>query len=286
MRKLNIRELHDNEKLNLKNNGKLALFFIGVGSAFNKTNFQTNLLIIKGEEHLLIDCGTLCSLILMDYKFSIMEIKNYLITHSHADHIGGLEEALLCSRYITKTKPNIIITEEYEKILWNNSLKGGIESNEIKKNGMTLKFDDMFQIIRPRYVSRRPREYHEASIGNIKIKLFRTKHIPDSAKSWEDSSLSYGLVIDDRILFTSDTRYDPDLLLDFQKMIPGIEYIFHDCQSYKGGVHAAYEELLNLPSEIKSKIILTHYNEGVEQKDFIKDGFFGLGKRGCYYIFD
>jgi ribonuclease BN (tRNA processing enzyme) len=281
---MNIKMLSQDEKLRLNNDGELSIFFIGVGSAFNKINFQTNLIIIKGDDHLLVDCGTLCSLILNKYGFPLTGIKNFLITHSHADHIGGLEEALLCSRYITKTKPNIIITEEYENVLWNESLKGGVGYNE-RRNGSNLEFEDMFQPIRPRLISRRPREYFDASIGGIKLKLFRTKHIPDTAQSWRDSALSYGLIIDDRIMFTSDTRYDPDLILDFLNLFPGLEFIFHDCQSYKGGVHASYPELLNLPADIRSRMVLTHYNEDLEKTDVTKDGFFALGKKGCYYTF-
>ena len=43
------------KKIQLTNNGELSLFFIGTGSAFIKNNFQTNLLVVKGETHLLID---------------------------------------------------------------------------------------------------------------------------------------------------------------------------------------------------------------------------------------
>ena len=44
--------------LKLSNDGELSLFWLGVGSAFSKLHYQTNLLIIKGEDHLLVDCGT------------------------------------------------------------------------------------------------------------------------------------------------------------------------------------------------------------------------------------
>ena len=37
--------------LTLKNGGSLDLFFLGVGSAFTKRHYQTNLLIVKGDEH-------------------------------------------------------------------------------------------------------------------------------------------------------------------------------------------------------------------------------------------
>ena len=47
--------------LTLTNGGSLDLFFLGVGSAFTKRHYQTNLLIVKGDEHLLVDCGTKCT---------------------------------------------------------------------------------------------------------------------------------------------------------------------------------------------------------------------------------
>ena len=41
--------------------GDLSLYFVGCGSAFARTLYQNNLLITKGNHHLLIDCGTRCS---------------------------------------------------------------------------------------------------------------------------------------------------------------------------------------------------------------------------------
>jgi len=95
----------------LSNQGDLSLFFIGAGSAFAKTLNQNNLLVVKGDEHLLIDCGTRCSQALHNYQLPISEIRNFVITHSHADHIGGLEEVQLYGRYVGKNKPNMIINE-------------------------------------------------------------------------------------------------------------------------------------------------------------------------------
>ena len=114
----------------LKNEGALELFFVGVGSAFTKRHCQTNLLIIKGEDHLLVDCGTKCTQALYELGLPVTKIRNYLITHSHADHIGGLEEVALMSRYMTKSKPTMIINETYQHILWDMSLRGGSAYNE------------------------------------------------------------------------------------------------------------------------------------------------------------
>ncbi|MDB4567844.1 hypothetical protein N9104_03700, partial [Pseudomonadales bacterium] len=96
--------------------------------------------------------------------------------------------------------------------------------------------------------------------GGINLKLFRTKHFPDSAASWRTSAWSCGVLIDERILFTSDTRFDPALLAEFDgKYNP--EIIFHDCQLFTGGVHTGIEELATLPTTLKEKLILVHYGD-------------------------
>ena len=48
-------------KPSLTNKGDLSLYFIGCGSAFAKTLNQNNVLVTKGDAHILIDCGTRCS---------------------------------------------------------------------------------------------------------------------------------------------------------------------------------------------------------------------------------
>ena len=42
-----------NKKVKLTSSGDLCLYFIGTGSAFAKTLNQNNLLITKGDDHLL-----------------------------------------------------------------------------------------------------------------------------------------------------------------------------------------------------------------------------------------
>ena len=107
-----------NNKLDLTNKGKLCLFFLGTGSAFTKRHNQTNLIVIKGKDHLLIDCGMKAPQALHDLGVSVTNIENILITHSHADHIGGLEEIALMGRYLAKKKPNLVLSETYQHILW------------------------------------------------------------------------------------------------------------------------------------------------------------------------
>ncbi|MBN1524594.1 MAG: MBL fold metallo-hydrolase [Spirochaetales bacterium] len=269
--------------LPLVTEGDLCLFFVGVGSAFSKIHNQTNLLVTKGDEHVLVDCGIKCPQALWELGCPITDIKKLLITHSHADHIGGLEEVALMGRYLSHRRPTMIISKEYEKMLWDNSLKGGCGYNEEGK----LAFDKFFKTIRPEKVADAERELSEVTVGDLNLRIFRTKHIPDSSLTWEASAYSVGVIIDKRILFTSDTRFDPEFFISLD-MEYQFETIFHDCQFFKGGVHASLEEIAGYPLELRKKMYLTHYGDNF--KDFKvkvkKLGFAGLAEQHVFYCYD
>lgn len=276
-------EWQKEQGVRLKNDGVLELFFLGVGSAFTKKYFQNNLLLVKGDDHLLIDCGTLCPLSLHELGSSITNIENFLITHSHADHVGGLEEAALMGRYMKGQKPNMVIPKKYQKSLWKYSLKGGSAYGENRHGWMG--FEDYFNVLRPKKLKGASRETHHYKLGDIDLKIFRTNHVPDRAPSWKQAHLSYGVLIDNRILFTADTKMDRALLDDFSKEYH-LEYIFHDCQLFTGGVHASYQELKELPDDLRSKMFLCHYGDSLDNFDPLADGFVGFAKRAVYYRFD
>ena len=268
--------------LKLTNRGPLSLYFVGTGSAFARTLNQNNLLIVKGDDHLLVDCGTGCAQSLYHAGLPLSDVKNYLITHSHADHIGGLEEAQLSGRYVTLQKPTMIINKTYEEILWQQSLRGGSEKSE----AIDLAFEDFWNVVRPKKLNSYPRETWEANIGSINVKMPRTKHFPDSAKSWRDSFWSCSVIIDNKILYTSDTRFDLDLLESFDRKFK-FETIFHDCQLFTAGIHASIDELSTLPTRMKKKIVLMHY--GDNWKNFRAQakeaGFHSWAKQGHTYTF-
>jgi ribonuclease BN (tRNA processing enzyme) len=273
------------KKISLENKGNLSIFFTGVGSAFSKRNYQTNLIIIKGKDHLMIDIGSKTPQALYELGISVMDIQNFLITHSHADHIGGLEEVMLMNRYVRHEKANIIINHIYQHYLWDMSLRGGAAFNE-EHEGEDLVFTDFWNIIRPKWVPDYPRETMEADIGGINVKLFRTMHIPDHPKSWRSSFWSCGVIIDERVMFSGDSRFDPELLESFDKMF-NLEIIFHDCQFFTGGVHVGIDELGTLPEETRKKMILVHYGDNWEENlsKVRKYRFKGLAEPWVYYDF-
>lgn len=271
--------------LTLENDGYLSLFPIGTGSAFSKSLFQNNLLIVKGKDHILIDCGTRTPEAFYRLGLPITEVRNLCITHSHADHIGGLEEVILMGRYVTRRKPNIYITSAYEKVLWSQSLKGGAALNE-RKGEKNLEFADYWEVQRPRKVGGFDRETLRFKVGSIDIHAFRTKHYPDNAASWADSAYSLGLIIDGRVLFTGDTRFDPEMIAEFTQKFP-IELILHDVQFFPGGVHAPFDDLKTMPDAIKEKTLLMHYPDTYHNHvTKVKEaGFAGFLSQQTFYDF-
>lgn len=272
--------------IRLKNDGCLEISFIGAGSAFSKKHFQNNVLLVQGPSHVLVDCGSRAPEALALLGLSVTDITTYLITHSHADHIGGLEEVMLQSRYRAHRKSRLILTDKMRHILWGTSLRGGAAFNEVH-DGEPLHFEDFFEQLTPRRHRGADRELSSIDDGPLHLELFRTKHIPDSSPTWAESFPSYGLVIDGRVLFTSDSRYDPEMLLDMEKRFK-IEAIFHDCQAFKGGVHASLEELSELPPEIRAKTRLMHYGDETEKlrEQAAQLGFAGLAEEWATYRFE
>ncbi len=273
------------DKLSLTNDGALSLFFLGTGSAFTKSNYQTNLLVVKGKDHILIDCGSLCSRAFKKYGLHIKNVDNFHVTHSHADHTGGLEEVAFLNRYGANKKLKMYIEPEYKNILWENTLKGGLAYGE-ESNGPNLTFDDYFTLAKVTPIKNSPRPFFEAKCGSINIKIFRTKHVPDKSGNWNNIFYSTGVVIDDKAIFTGDTIFDKELINWLTSLYPSAQAFFHDCQFYKGGVHASYEELLTLPEELRKKMYLCHYGDNRKGFHPTKDGFAGFARHGVYYIFD
>ena len=114
----------------------------------------------------------------------------------------------------------------------------------------------------------------------------RTMHFPDSARSWQDCAWSCGIILDNKVFFTSDTRFDQDLIQHYDELF-NFEIIFHDCQLFTGGVHASLDELCALPRSLREKIVLMHYGDDWQKylKKASDAGFHSWAKEGHTYTF-
>jgi ribonuclease BN (tRNA processing enzyme) len=279
--------LEAGETLSLTNDGALELFFIGVGSGLADEHFYTNLLLIKGDTHIMVDFGEGASHALRETSgLTKFAIETVLPTHSHDDHVGGIGTLAVANRYVStaimgKPKLKMIIGEEFQRELWTHTLQGSLEHNEVDPDGARLQFSDYFEVVRPEWARWRPRETWIVDYGGIHLEMFRTIHIPEQSRSVEAHYISYGLFIDDHVFYSGDTKFDPDLIGIYGARS---EAMFHDVQFFDKGVHAPLESLRTLPADVRSRMHLVHYADSYREQDI--SGFAGWTKQAHRYIFE
>lgn len=269
------------DQLRKDSEGKLIICFTGVGSAFAKRNYNTSAIIAKDGKVVLIDCGATTPLALHEKGISVTDFDGYYFTHGHADHVGGVEELLFKSRYVTKTKPTILITEEFQDELWEKTLRGGLGYAD----GKVMTFADYADFHRPEPHYPSNREFHSASFMGIDLTIFRTKHIetPYSGKRFWSS----GLLIERMVVYSGDTVFDVELFNDTATKVAGrMAHIFHDCQLFSpGAVHATFDELKMLPEHIRNRMYLMHYGDNWESFHPENFGFKGFARPWRNYVF-
>lgn len=298
----------------LQSDSGLRVSFLGCGSAFSSRQFQSNMIVAKGETVVVVDLGSKAVFKMLEFGLSVSDVRHLILTHSHADHIGSVEESGLKARYEApvrkaideghksgtraflervneikagkETLPSLHVPYEYAKALWEKSLVGGMGYSETMTSGgatQSMGLDHFFKLTPPRKIfsEKYGRDVWECTLGEgrnaMHFLLYRTKHIPDMAPNLEESFFSCGLIVDRQVMISGDTQFDAEV---FMKIGNECKTIFHDCQSFPGGVHAYYGELRSLPGEIKRKMFLYHCDDGMRPLN--PDGTLGGDQRVLY----
>ncbi|MFI2857569.1 MBL fold metallo-hydrolase [Paenibacillus sp. JSM ZJ436] len=224
----------------------LKLQMLGTGSAFSRKYFNNNALIFDENFTLMVDCGVTAPTALHQLGRSWDSIDAVLITHTHADHVGGLEELAFQMKMRYQRKIPLYLAEPLAGPLWENTLKGGLYQEKYIES-----LEDVFTVI-PLPVGTPA----DLSPG-ITVELIHTRHIPGRD--------SYSLYLNGRVFYSADMTFDPQLL---HQLVTErrCDTILHECQlEGEGQVHTTLSELLSLPEELQSNIHLMHYADNMEQ---------------------
>lgn len=223
----------------------LQIQMLGTGGAFAKKYFNNNALLYTDTHTIMIDCGVTAPISLYQLGKTWANIDAVLITHIHADHVGGLEEYAFQMKYIYQRKPILYIAETLVQPLWEHTLKGGLAQDGIER------IEDAFEVrtLREGEVTR--------ILGSLDVEIIKTPHI--------EGKNSYSLYLNHEIFYSADMRFQPELLKELV-LHKGCRKIFHEVQLVGTGyVHTTLDELLSLPPEIRSQICLMHYDDVMEQ---------------------
>lgn len=268
---------------------------LGCGNAFSTRNGNNCFLLEEVDEQiapvnnrpsyrrLLIDAGWALPYMLEKNNVDIRTINDVYISHAHADHIGGLE-FLAFTRYDWFTKPQfwdkfqngsaptLIANSKLLTDLWHQSLAGGMSSLE----GIDACLDTFFEP-----VPILPNKTFEWM--GWTCKLIQQIHIMTGTIITNTFGLFMEKPGHPSIYFVTDSQHcSPRQIEIFYKRA---DVIFQDCEcigvetkdrasKFMSGVHANYAQLAGwpsansviLPSDIKAKMYLTHY------QDFVSDG--------------
>lgn len=266
----------------LSNNGQLAVYAVDSGSMLSTQYGNTSFLIVKGQDHLLIDCGFTVPQALTRLGINLSQIRSVILTHEHGDHVGGFQAVATANRFISVrnggSKLTLLSHPRFADSLWDNSLGG-------------LRIDDRnptpsmwYDVVSPDSIDE-DNGIYTFTHGSLALKLIRTAHTPKDAVSWKDSSWSTAVVVDDKVLITGDTRFSRDLIDSvFAEDLTGVQAIIHDVSSRPNEVHASLDELCALPLHTKTNMFLTHCDDGFTNEDVrrrvAKNAFRGIAYAG------
>lgn len=260
----------------------MKLLFTGVGGAFaDDTQYQTNAVLLDehGRKGMLIDCGSDARHALKLQGIALKDIDAVYISHLHSDHVGGMEW-LAFSTYFNPglKRPSLYCDSKLMRQMWEETLKGGLNSIENQVMNLTNYFD-----CKPVY-SNQSFIWDKSTLQPI-----QTVHVMAAYQIVH----SFGLMISipggkdqmfNKVFYTSDTQFCPNQIQGFYREA---DMIFHDCETspIKSGVHAHYDDLKALDLSFKRKMWLMHYQPKFAamaemQAMAIRDGFAGFVERG------
>lgn len=268
----------------------MNLTWLGTGSAFNFADGNVSSLLEVGDRILLFDCGFSVPRALKELG-SLEKVTDIFISHTHSDHIGGLE-LLAQWRYFVSLRqgvplPRLTVTPDIlESLRALESLGLGFIQDDFGrpvKATLETYFD-----VRVLPVNHPIRVYTPGREQTLEFRYRPVEHVPGGYPSY-----SFDLRIgrpnadggwEDRdVLLSADTREAVGMQHDV---------VFHDCQLYTGpnggagDVHISLDRLIKeVPESLRNRYFLVHYGGNVDahRDRAVEAGFAGFVPPGQTY---
>lgn len=230
---------------------QLAMRFLGVGNAqAQDLGNSSAVLEMDGQPILLIDAGTLVPAAYLK-RYQSLAPEAIYITHTHLDHIGGLEEwfyRLACAAepqpLVKLFVPTTVIPMLHKRL--------ADDPRHLAEGGVN--FWDVFQLI--------PVQDGFWHCG-MRFSTFEAQH--------HHYQSAYGLALPGSFVYTGDTRPIPDVLNHFAQ---GEEVIFHDCASQSNPSHTGLDDLERFytPEQLQ-RMVLYHFESDQAGQKLVNAGY-------------
>ncbi|MGH8121591.1 MAG: MBL fold metallo-hydrolase [Rudaea sp.] len=229
---------------------QLSLRFLGVGSAAAvDLGSPGAVLECDGEPLLLIDCGPeTLTRYLGVYNAAPRAI---YITHTHMDHVGGLER-LFYRTYFDPVLKGQVRIYAHAALVPHLQARVADYPNVLAEGGAN--FWDAFQLIAL------SRGFWHAGLW---FDVFATRHhLPMT---------SFGLALRGAFAWTGDTRPIPEMLAQYAG---GSELVAHDCGLQGNPSHTGVDDLQReYPPDLRSRLLIYHYNSAADGAAIAAQGY-------------
>mgnify|MGYP002633057603 CR=1 FL=1 len=233
----------------------VELVLLGIGGAFDADRGLANtgalLVITRGAQthRILIDCGHTCGLQLHALGLGYEDIDAILITHTHGDHIDGLETVGYKSLFLHQRKIPIHSCGNVLDRVW-DALEPKMSPLQIEQNRSIPASLDT-------YFDPRPNNGSAHVGGGVQARFIPVPHVVGMQ--------SFAIVlridgIEGAVRWSGDCTFNADG--ELFSNVSGRDLLFHDCAfypRYDATVHTHLEELETLPLAVRERVVLVHH---------------------------
>jgi ribonuclease BN (tRNA processing enzyme) len=239
---------------------QVEIVVLGIGGAFDADRGVANtgalLTVTRGKDvhRVLIDCGHTCGLQLHALGLTYEDIDAIALTHTHGDHIDGLETLGYKSLFLHQRRVPLFASVAVMERVW--------AALEPKMSPLQIEAGKSVPATLETYFDPRPSGRTAQLPGGITAQFLPVPHVagmPSDAIILQVSGHTA------TIRWSGDCTFDAHSPL-FANLQDG-DLIFHDCAfypRYDATVHTHLEELETLSTAVRQRVVLVHHGK-VEQ---------------------